>query len=330
MKHNPHILALSALILSILQLQLLTLYAAVPMHWTVETSRVQPAVFEAIRGESLYLEAALQSHGKPLAVTDGADVRLLWQTNGMDRVFWSTNAVLVSSNVIAATFLPSFDPGASSVTGFLGIPGSNYRAAFQLRFRHGPGAVPNVIEQPPPVLDLAHTVVINPPWPTDQTIDARIRQVIADDDITANVPTGMVRTVVSNTVTKAYVESLGISGGGSSIDTNAVIDIATSVVAPAVNAAVNTGRAITASAAAAGTNYTDTVASLKADKTNTYTKAETDRLLDRKVDTLLSVTIPAGAYTFDNGKDGFQAWAWLEDGAWTAYAVTADILVNLK
>ena len=219
MKHNPHILAPAALILSILQLLTPTLYASIPLRWTVETSRVQPAVFEAIRGESLYLEAALQSNGKPLAVTDGADVRLLWQTNGMDRVFWSTNAVIVSSNVIAATFLPSFDPGASSVTGFLGIPGSNYRAAFQLRFRHGPGAVPNELPIPTPTIDFAKVTVLNPPW--------------------------------------------------SGFDTNAVIDIATSVVAPAVNAAVNTGRAITASAAAAGTNYTDTVAAAKADKATT-------------------------------------------------------------
>ena len=302
MKHNPHILAPAALILSILQLQLLTptLYAAVPLRWTVETSRVQPAVFEAYQGETLTFEVALQSHGRALEAP--VDYGFYWQTNGMGNAYWSTNVAsaanypaFAGTNVMFATWLPSMDVGARAYNCFIGAPGSNYHAAFQLRLRASPGAVPNVIEQPPPVLDLAHTAVINPPWPTDQTIDARIRQVIADDDITANVPTGMVRTVVSNTVTKAYVESLGISGGGSSIDTNAVIDIATSVVAPAVNAAVNTGRAITASAAADGTNYTDTavgqlssqlsqLSQQKADKSTVYTKEESDEMLTRKRD----------------------------------------------
>ena len=38
--------------------------AAVPLRWTVETSRVQPAVFDAYQGETLTFEAALQSKGK--------------------------------------------------------------------------------------------------------------------------------------------------------------------------------------------------------------------------------------------------------------------------
>lgn len=240
MKHTIPILALIVIILH-------SASAAVPLKWTVETSRVQPAVFDVVRGETIALEATMQSHGKPLEMA-GKTVSIFWQTNGMANAWWSAPASVRSdsygvcphapTNILSATFTPAMDPGASAVTGFIGSTGEIYRAAFQLRFRHGPGATPNVIEQPPPVLDLAHTVVINPPWPTDQTIDARIRRVIADDDITANVPTGMVRTVVSNTVTKAYVESLGISGGGSSIDTNAVIDIATSVVARKADAEI--------------------------------------------------------------------------------------------
>ena len=41
--------------------------AAVPLRWTVETSRVQPAVFEAYQGETLELDATLQSYGKPIS-----------------------------------------------------------------------------------------------------------------------------------------------------------------------------------------------------------------------------------------------------------------------
>lgn len=119
------------------------------------------------------------------------------------------------------------DVGARVYNCFIGATGSIYHAAFQLRLRPSPGAVPNVIEQPPRVLDLAHTVVINPPWPTDETIDSRIRQVIEDDHIVAPVETNVVTGIISNTVTKQFVEDLGISGGGggSGVDTNAVLDL---------------------------------------------------------------------------------------------------------
>ena len=212
---------------------LFTLSAAVPLRWTVETSRLAPAVFDVVRGETIDLEAALQSDGKPFAM-DLESVSIFWQTNGMGNAWWSAPATVKSpnpsnpsnlsnlSNIVCATFTPDMDPGAATVIGFLGSSGSVYRAAFTFRFRHGPGAVPNVIELPPRVLDLAHTVVINPPWPTDETIDARIRQVIEDDHIVAPVETNVVSGIISNTVTKSFVEDLGISGGGGGVDTNAV------------------------------------------------------------------------------------------------------------
>ena len=75
-------------IIAILQLQLVTptLLAAVPLRWTVETSRVQPAVFEAYQGETLTFEAALQSQGKPLAAP--VNYSFFWQTNGMGSTYW--------------------------------------------------------------------------------------------------------------------------------------------------------------------------------------------------------------------------------------------------
>ena len=201
------------------------LHAAVPMSWTVDVSRVHPEVRDVVRGETVALEATLQSDGKPFA-TGPEPVCIFWQTNGMGSAWWSRPCVATASspsgptNVLSATFTPAMDPGAATVIGFLGSSGSIYRAAFQLRFRHGPGAIPNVIEQPPRVLDLAHTVVINPPWPTDATISSRIRQVIDEDGITAPVSTNVFTDIISNTVDKAYVESLGISGGGGSGGTN--------------------------------------------------------------------------------------------------------------
>ena len=191
--------------------------AAVPLRWTVETSAANPATFDQFAGATYDLEAALQSRGKPLAV-DG-DPRLYWQTNGMGSAWWTAPAT-VSGNVLRATWTPACDVGARVYNCFIGITGTTYNAAFQLRLRPSPGAVPNVIEQPPRVLDLAHTVVINPPWPTDATIDASIRRVIDEDGITAPVSTNTVTGIISNTVDKAYVESLGISGGGGAGGTN--------------------------------------------------------------------------------------------------------------
>lgn len=153
--------------------------AAVPMKWTVDVSRVQPEVRDVVRGETVALEATLQCDGKPFA-TGPEPVCIFWQTNGMGSAWWSVPAsvtnhpITQSSNqsILSATFTPEMDPGAPTVNGFLGSSGSMYRAIFTLRFRHGPGAVPNLIEQPPRVLDLARTVVVNPPWPTQADFSA--------------------------------------------------------------------------------------------------------------------------------------------------------------
>ena len=202
--------------------------AGVPLRWTVETSAANPATFDQFAGATYDLEATLQSRGKPLAIT--GDPKLYWQTNGMGSAWWTAPAT-VSGNVLRATWTPACDVGARVYNCFIGITGTVYNAAFQLRLRPSPGAVPNVIDQPPRVLDLANTVVINPPWPTDETIDARIRQVIDDDHIVAPVETNVVTGIISNTVTRQFVEDLGISGGGGGgVDTNAVERIANRAV----------------------------------------------------------------------------------------------------
>lgn len=42
------------------------LSAAIPQRWTVETSRVQPAQFEAYHGETIEFAAAMQTYGSRL------------------------------------------------------------------------------------------------------------------------------------------------------------------------------------------------------------------------------------------------------------------------
>lgn len=135
--------------------------AAVPLSWTVETTRAQPATFEAYQGETLTFDAALQSAGKPLELSGIA--ALYWQTNGMGSAYWETTAA-VNSNRLSAVWTPEMDVGARVYNCFIGVPGSIYHAAFQLRLRPSPGAEPNTLPLPVPVIDFAKVRVLNPPW----------------------------------------------------------------------------------------------------------------------------------------------------------------------
>ena len=141
--------------------------AAVPLRWTAETSRVQPARLEAVRGETLELEAAFTSYGRPLAM-DGAPCAVYWQTNGMGSAYW-VQAATASGSVVRATFAPEMDPGAGSVRGFLGQAGENYRAAFAIRFLDGPGAAPNALPLPTKRIDFAAVEAVNAPWISEES-----------------------------------------------------------------------------------------------------------------------------------------------------------------
>ena len=144
-------------------------FAAVPLRWTVETSRVQPASFDAYQGETLTFEAALQSKGKPLEAP--LNYSFFWQTNGMGSTYWEAPCPVPSSsldgastNVMFATFTPSMDVGARVYNCFIGSPSNIYHAAFQLRLRPSPGALPNALPLPTPVIDFAQVEVANAPW----------------------------------------------------------------------------------------------------------------------------------------------------------------------
>ena len=140
MKHTLPILALFTLHSS-----LFTLPAAVPLRWTVETSRAQVAQFEAYRGETLDLEATMKSYGSPLATP--VQPSLYWQTNGMGAAWWTAPAT-ASGNVLRATWSPTNDCGGTVYNCFIGGPGATYRAAFRLRMLPSPGFTPNHIPLP--------------------------------------------------------------------------------------------------------------------------------------------------------------------------------------
>ena len=226
--------------------------AAVPQRWVVETSQVKPVVFEAIHGETLALEASFKSYGTDVS-TSNMTAFLCWQTNGMKNVWWVTNAV-TSGHSASVLFKPSMDPGVPVVNAYLGLsestnnqlpstiyhlPSISYRAAFTIRFRHGPGAVPNAIAAPVPILDLAHTVVVNPPWPTEADFAATTTVMKAElkgyvDDqiegaglVTHQAVTNISARVTSNVVTRAFVESHGIEAGLSTSDVDAILESST-------------------------------------------------------------------------------------------------------
>ena len=148
--------------------------SSVPLRWTVETSRVQPAVFDAYQGETLDLEATMQSYGKPFAIT-GDDIRIYWQTNGMGGAWWSAPAAVKAGrsgerDTYSASWTPSMDAGAGVYNCFIGQSGGNYRAAFTLRMRPAPGSVPNTLDLPRQTINFATVEVLNPPWITPQTV----------------------------------------------------------------------------------------------------------------------------------------------------------------
>lgn len=128
------------------------LSTAVPLRWTVETSRAQVAQFEAYRGETLDLEATMQSYGSPLATP--AQPSLYWQTNGMGSAWWTAPAS-ASGNVLRATWSPTNDCGGTVYNCFIGGPDATYRAAFRLRMLPSPGFTPNHLKLPTVTYDAA-------------------------------------------------------------------------------------------------------------------------------------------------------------------------------
>lgn len=147
MKHTLPILALFTLHSS-----LVTLPAAVPLRWTVETSRAQVAQFEAYRGETLDLEATMKSYGSPLATP--VQPSLYWQTNGMGAAWWTAPAT-ASGNILRATWSPTNDCGCTVYNCFIGGPDATYRAAFRLRMLPSPGFTPNHLKLPTVTYDAA-------------------------------------------------------------------------------------------------------------------------------------------------------------------------------
>lgn len=157
-----------------LHFSLLTLHssAAVPLRWTVETSRTSLAQLEAYHGETLDIAATMLTYGKPLSL-DGKTAVLYYQTNGMEQAWWSVNGTC-SGSTARVTFTPAMDPGASILNLFLSVQdgGNNYRAHARLKMLGSPGADAHVIEPPIVTLDFSRIgIILNAPYYTKAEAD---------------------------------------------------------------------------------------------------------------------------------------------------------------
>jgi len=132
---------------------------AVPLKWTVETSKAQVATFDQFQGATYDLEASLLSYGKPLYIS--GDPNFYWQTNGMGSLYWSIPAT-ATNNIFRATWTPNMDVGAKVYNCFIGVSGTVYNAACVIRLRPSPGAVPNALPLPTPFIDCAVVKFVNP------------------------------------------------------------------------------------------------------------------------------------------------------------------------
>ena len=170
------------------------IFASVPVRWTVETSRIEPFTIEAYHGESLALEAKFKSGGTSLSLA-GKTANLFFRTPDMpSNVFWIAPAS-VSNDTVRATFDGSLDPGEGRLYGFLGVQGELYRASFTMRLLSSPGWQPSAVNLPTKYLDFALLTVDNAPYYTKAESEA----------------------LITNRVTKAFVEGLGISSSGQGV-----------------------------------------------------------------------------------------------------------------
>ena len=180
---------------AVLQAACMAVADMIPGDWRVDVGKRSVFRKEIYQGESVRLEATFFRDGKEFT-PDFAAPMLYWQTNGMGRSYFSAPAV-VSSNAVCAVWDGSKDCGARYYHGFIGETGVTYRAEFEFKMVPSPGFRPNALPLPVEKLDFAAVAITNAPYYT-------------------RAETGtLVPATVSNIVTRAYVEDLGISSNES-------------------------------------------------------------------------------------------------------------------
>lgn len=124
---------------------------------TVDPDKSEVHRFDVYHGETVLFEVTFK---RPSNET----MTFFWQEQGMGDSYWSESCTTVGDGVYRAAFTPQMDTGAKVFNCFIGRPGMIYRAVFQLRMKQSPGALPNALPLPTPVIDFSRIHVLNPPW----------------------------------------------------------------------------------------------------------------------------------------------------------------------
>ena len=130
---------------------------------TVDPDKSEVHYFDVYHGETVLFEVTFK---RPSNET----MTFFWQEQGMGDSYWSESCTTVGDGVYRAVFTPQMDTGAKVFNCFIGRPGMIYRAVFQLRMKQSPGALPNALPLPTPVIDFAQVRVLNPPWPNSDDV----------------------------------------------------------------------------------------------------------------------------------------------------------------
>lgn len=136
--------------------------------WDVDVNQPpEPHEITVLAGETVDVSCRFVDAG--VAVSNfPAQARFYWQTNGMERVFWVTDGYSVASNATAGVvFQPNMYPFTDGYIRFyIEAKAEDNQRVFRgfgmLRVRYSPGAVPNEIPFPLPVLDFEHVDVLHP------------------------------------------------------------------------------------------------------------------------------------------------------------------------
>lgn len=264
---------ISAAALFLLMAGLFPANAGEPCHWQRKPNNPTPFQFDTFHGETIDFRCTFigfsslpfgqssnpESSNPPIPQSSNAphSPRLYYQTNGMAAAWWDIPATVSTTVVtncqppitnysLSAVFPPAADPGAERLTVFFGAPSNAYAAA-QVRFRNSPGAHPNYLD-PPSVLDwqaelssATNSLAVSLSSQMSQMSQSATNYT----DLATNTLLKSFAPTISNTVTKSYVESLGIESG---VSTNDVCNIVTNeIITPTTYKIVFTGGASTIS-----------------------------------------------------------------------------------
>ena len=238
---------ISAAWISLLMAGLFPANAAEPLCWDRTPNHPAPAQFDTFHGQSLDFRCTFigfsslpfeQSSNPPIPQSSNSP-RLYYQTNGMASAWWDIPATVSTTVVtncqppitnysLSAVFPPSADPGAERLTVFFGAPSNAYAAA-QVRFRNSPGATPNVLPPPDTIEWLSQlSSATNELAVSLSSQMSQISQSATNyTDLATNSLSTSLAPTISNTVTKAYVESLGIESGISAATATNIANSAT-------------------------------------------------------------------------------------------------------